>query len=185
MLLDVPLLNLIGLKSRAEPGTRSVSGLVVQQGKIKKMKNVCQVRLAAVILIVLSGSLGGCASIVNGTNQVMSVEARNKGEAVAGASCKLESDKGTFFVTAPGTVTVHRGYHDLAVKCEKDNLPPGLATVKSSTKGMLAGNILFGGIIGVAVDAGTGAAYDYPSLITIMMGEDIRLPAVTPPVVVA
>ncbi len=149
------------------------------------MKKVHQVRLAAAILIVLSSSLSGCASIVSGTNQVMSVETRNKGEAVVGATCKLESDKGTFFVTTPGTVTVHRGYQDLAVKCEKENMPPGLAKVKSGTKGMLAGNILFGGIIGAAVDAGTGAAYDYPSLITIMMGEDIRLPAATPPTVLA
>jgi hypothetical protein len=61
----------------------------------------------------------GCASIVNGTSQVISVETRIKGEPVAGASCKLQNDKGVFYVTTPGTVNVHRAYGDLAVRCEK------------------------------------------------------------------
>lgn len=32
---------------------------------------------------------------------------------------------------------------------------------------MAFGNIIVGGIIGGAIDAGTGAAYDYPSEITV------------------
>ncbi len=49
-------------------------------------------------------------------------------------------------------------------------MQPGTTVVKSSTKGMAWGNILAGGIIGGAIDAGTGAAYDYPSLINVSMG---------------
>jgi hypothetical protein len=37
---------------------------------------------------------------------------------------------------------------------------------------MAFGNIIFGGIIGGAIDAGSGAAYDYPPLITVLMGEN-------------
>jgi hypothetical protein len=33
--------------------------------------------------------------------------------------------------------------------------------------GLAFGNILFGGLIGAAVDVGTGAAYDYPSPIIV------------------
>jgi hypothetical protein len=32
---------------------------------------------------------------------------------------------------------------------------------------MMFGNILAGGIIGGAIDAGTGAGYDYPTTITV------------------
>jgi hypothetical protein len=78
-----------------------------------------------------------------------------------------------FYVTTPGTVTINRAYDDLNVKCEKDGMQPGLAAVKSNTKGMAFGNILFGGVIGAAVDAGSGAAYDYPNLITVIMEETI------------
>lgn len=127
-------------------------------------------------LLLVTGLLPGCASIVSGTNQVVSVETRSKGATLAGATCKLENSKGVFYVTTPGTVTLHRAYDDVSIKCEKDTMIPGIATVKSSTKGMMAGNILFGGFIGGAIDAGTGAAYDYPSLITIMMGETASLP---------
>lgn len=115
--------------------------------------------------------LSGCASIVSGANQSLSVNSLNKGTKIAQVTCTLTNNKGTWFVTTPGTVTVHRSFQDLNVKCEKDGLQPGMLTVKSSTKGMAFGNILFGGVIGAGVDAGTGAAYDYPSLITVFMGE--------------
>ncbi|MFM0324821.1 hypothetical protein [Caballeronia glebae] len=115
-------------------------------------------------------ALTGCASIVSGANQSLSIESRKGTDVVAGATCKLSNDKGDWFVTTPGSVTVHRAYGDLSIKCEKEGIEPGLATVKSTTKGMAFGNILFGGLIGVAVDTGTGAAYDYPPLITVSMG---------------
>lgn len=118
-------------------------------------------------------ALTGCASIVNGNNQVVSVEARHKGQQVVGATCSLVNPKGTFYVTTPGTVTIHRAYDDLNVKCEKDGMQPGLTNVKSSTKPMAFGNIIFGGVIGAAVDAGSGAAYDYPTLISVIMGEAV------------
>lgn len=114
--------------------------------------------------------LTGCASIVNGTNQVVSVQTVSPTGDVGGATCKLENEKGVYYVTTPGTVTVHRAYGDMNVKCEKAGFTPALATFKSSTKGMLAGNILFGGVIGAGVDAASGAAYDYPALLQIMMG---------------
>jgi hypothetical protein len=122
---------------------------------------------------VMTIALTGCASIVNGNNQVVSVEARHKGQQVVGATCTLVNPKGTFYVTTPGTVTIHRAYDDLNVKCERDGMQPGLTNVKSSTKPMAFGNIIFGGVIGAAIDAGSGAAYDYPPLISVIMGEAV------------
>jgi hypothetical protein len=138
--------------------------------------------IASVLAVAAASSLTGCASIVSGTSQVVSVETSHQSAKVDGAACKLENDKGTYFVTTPGTVTVHRAYGDMNVKCEKPGVPAGVATVKSSTKGMIAGNILFGGVIGAGVDAASGAAYDYPALFQVVMGETIKLPgaATTP-----
>ncbi len=140
------------------------------------MKQIMNARYIALSGIFLTALLSGCASIVNGTNQIVSVETKLAGQAVSGVVCKLENSKGVFYVTTPGTVTLLRAYGDLSVKCDKENIDSGLASVKSHTKGMAFGNILFGGVIGVAVDAGTGAAYDYPSLITVAMGESTQLP---------
>jgi len=126
-------------------------------------------RLAIPALLLLTTS--GCASIVNGTNQPLSIETRMKGASLAGANCKLVNDKGTWFVTTPGSVTVHRSFADLSVQCDKDGVQPGISSIKSSTKGMAFGNILFGGVIGAGVDMANGSAYDYPALIQIEMAE--------------
>jgi hypothetical protein len=137
---------------------------------------ITRASLSVIALAALS-SLTGCASIVSGTSQVVSVETLHTSGNVAGATCKLENDKGVYYVTTPGTVTVHRAYGDMNVKCEKAGFDAGLATVKSSTKGMMAGNIVFGGFIGAGVDAASGAAYDYPALFQVMMGQQQTLQA--------
>ncbi|QYF94658.1 hypothetical protein KY495_05530 [Massilia sp. PAMC28688] len=133
-------------------------------------------------------TLSGCASIVSGTTQVVSVETLAHGARVDGATCTLTNDKGVYFVTTPGTVSVRRAYGDMNIKCEKAGVPTGLASFKSTTKGMVAGNILFGGVIGAGVDVASGAAYDYPVLFQVMMNETVDnalqpQPAGTSPVV--
>jgi len=131
--------------------------------------------IRAIAFVAVVSQIVGCASIVNGQNQTVSVETRTGGGPVAGASCKLSNDKGVWFVTTPGSTTVHRSFEDLSVKCEKESLEPGLVSVKSGTKAMAFGNIIFGGVIGAGVDVATGAAYDYPPLITVTMGESVVL----------
>lgn len=74
-------------------------------------------------------------------------------------------------------MTVRRSYEDLLINCEKANQEPGLASVKSSTKAMAFGNIIFGGVIGAGVDVASGAAYDYPTMITVLMGEKVTIDA--------
>ena len=64
---------------------------------------------------------------------------------------------------------VHRSYKDLEVNCQEDGYDDADEKVQSKTKAMTAGNVLFGGLIGVGVDAADGAAYDYPSDIKVAM----------------
>jgi hypothetical protein len=128
-------------------------------------------RFISIALLTSVSAITGCASIVNGSNQSVSVETRADGQAVTGAACTLTNNKGTWYLTSPGSAVVNRSFEDLSVKCVKDAGEPGLATVKSSTKAMAFGNILFGGPIGAGVDVATGAAYDYPSMISVDMGK--------------
>ncbi len=118
--------------------------------------------LLAALVPAAFAVLPGCASIVTGQNQPITVEAPD----CEGANCKLTNDKGTWVVKAPGSVTVTRAYGDLTVTCSKEGYGAATNTVASSTKAMAAGNIIFGGVIGAGVDMATGAAYDYPPLIT-------------------
>ncbi len=134
--------------------------------------------LVSLAVLVASSSLTGCASIVSGNTQIVSVETRLKGEPVSGASCELENPKGKFFVTTPGTVSVSRAFDDMTVKCQKPGVA-GMKSFKSSTKAMAFGNIIFGGVIGAAVDTSTGAAFDYPILMSVDLSDSLA-PAALP-----
>ena len=118
---------------------------------------------------------GGCASIVGGHNQSVSVTTKKDDADVVGAKCSLANDKGTWYATTPGSVTVRRSYGELTVNCALDGTSPGIAMVKSTTKAMAFGNIIFGGLIGVTIDVSTGAAYDYPTVITVLMGKTMSV----------
>ncbi|WP_316150470.1 hypothetical protein [Cupriavidus sp. BIC8F] len=117
----------------------------------------------------LSIGCTGCASIVGGNMQTLSVDARQDAQMVLGATCTLTNDKGKWFVTTPGSVGVQRSYDAMNVNCTKTGSEPGLNTVQSTTKPMAFGNIIFGGLIGAAIDVGSGAAYEYPNVITVEM----------------
>lgn len=79
-------------------------------------------RTAFIALVVAMASLAsGCASIVSGSQQSISVETRQKGLMVKNATCKLNNTRGTWYVNTPGSVTVSRSFEDLAIQCEKES----------------------------------------------------------------
>ncbi len=110
------------------------------------------------------GTLTGCASIVNGTHQSVSVHTG----ATKGATCSLENNKGKWYVSnTPGSVVINRSFNDLQINCEKKGYKPSFKQVASNTKAMAFGNVVFGGVIGAGVDMADGAAYDYPTNINV------------------
>jgi hypothetical protein len=118
---------------------------------------------ALLFLVVLSG----CASITSGKLQPLSVQAKCDNQDVIGAACSLTNSKGQWFVNTPGSVTVHKAYGDLVVDCKKEGLTPAGGTFKSSSNGGVWGNLIAGGVVGYAIDAGNGAGFDYPTQMTV------------------
>ena len=106
--------------------------------------------------------LNNCASITESKNQSMSV---STGE-VTGAMCTLSNSKGSYYVNStPGSVMVRNACDQLTVTCKKDGYVPansGAGSIQDKSKGMAWGNVIFGGIIGIAVDRQTGAGCTYP-----------------------
>ncbi|UCU92311.1 PDZ domain-containing protein [Hydrogenophaga taeniospiralis] len=144
---------------------------------IGKIQMISIIRSVCISILFFSGLLTGCASIVSGTTQPISVSTPG----CEGASCELINDKGKWYVSnTPGSVTINRAYSDLLVKCSKDDLTPSTTSVKSTTKAMAFGNILVGGIIGAGVDMANGAAYEYPSEVFVPMAcQKVRATAVS------
>jgi hypothetical protein len=122
-------------------------------------------------LITVTASLlylTGCADMFDGTSQTLSIQTKTPTfQDVAGAQCQLSNNKGTWMTAAPGIVTVHRSYDPISVACSAPGYLVHAGSADSTTKNLVWGNLVFGGIIGAAVDIGTGAAYDYPSMIIV------------------
>jgi hypothetical protein len=112
-------------------------------------------------------ALSGCATIIDGTSQSVSVNTTPEG----GASCALTNSQGTWYLTSPGSTTVHKTKTDLDVTCTKPGYKPGHVVAISHFTGKTAGNILAGGVIGIGVDAASGANYKYDSPIDVPLGE--------------
>ena len=115
-----------------------------------------------IFLLIIFSFLTGCASITESKNQSMSVSTGD----VTGAMCTLSNSKGSYYVNStPGSVMVRNACDQLTVTCKKDGYVPAnpaAGSIQDKSKGMAWGNILFGGIIGIAVDRNTGAGCNYP-----------------------
>ena len=72
-------------------------------------------------------------------------------------------------MVTPAAVTLEKSQHNVNVSCQKECFTPGIGVIASSTEVMTAGNILVGGVVGVAVDASTGAMNSYQPTLTIPM----------------
>lgn len=109
-------------------------------------------------------SLTGCASIVDGEHQTVSVTTPPGQH----ASCTLSNPKGKWYVSnTPGSVSIHESGEPLTISCHETGYQPDTIAVNPDMRGMFAGNLLFGGIIGGAVDLIDGAAFDYPNQIKV------------------
>ncbi|OAN50146.1 hypothetical protein A6A04_01680 [Paramagnetospirillum marisnigri] len=117
-------------------------------------------------LIIASIMLVGCSTLTQGTDQLITVMTPG----VDAARCSLTSTSGkTWFVVAPGSVSVEKSKDDISIVCKKEGYRDGAAVATSNLEGMTWGNIVFGGVIGVGVDAASGAMNKYPPTINIQM----------------
>ena len=115
---------------------------------------------ASVALLGLLG--GGCATVTTGNRQDIAVVSQ-PGE----ADCTLTRDGATIAtVRTPGTVNVKRDAKPITVVCRKDDHEDNRAVMDSQLESMTAGNLIVGGLVGVIVDAASGANSRYaPSVL--------------------
>jgi hypothetical protein len=121
---------------------------------------------AASLIALVSFLFGSCSTIVKGTDQQVSVTTPG----VPGAMCQLQSPGiGTRTVQTPANVVLPKSRHSVAVSCTAQCYSPAVGTLGSHTEIMTAGNIVFGGIIGVGVDAASGAMNKYDPQVDVVM----------------
>jgi hypothetical protein len=131
------------------------------------------------LALAISLPLVACATITRGTSQIVVINTPG----VPGATCTLTSASiGTQTAATPATVTLQKGRDNIAVHCSKDCYQDGTGVVASNLEGMAAGNLLLGGVVGLGVDAASGAMNSYSSEVQIAMAPIPGCrPGATPP----
>ncbi|MCX7377867.1 MAG: hypothetical protein NTY94_14160 [Alphaproteobacteria bacterium] len=127
--------------------------------------------------LLLLLALPGCATIVHGTTQNLTVTTNPPG-----ASCRLERD-GVALAMAnptPATVRINKGRSDIIATCTLAGYDPTTYNHISEFGGGTFGNVIVGGLIGVAVDAASGANYPYPPEFVINLQPTGGPPVVQP-----
>ena len=122
--------------------------------------------LRTLIAVAALASTAACATITKGSNDTITVNTTPPG-----ASCEIKQGPETiaFINPTPGSMVVSKSSNDLAVKCSKEGYQDTAGTLSSEIQAMTFGNILFGGVIGVAVDAASGAMNEYPPMISLTL----------------
>lgn len=121
-----------------------------------------------------------CATTLRGTTDVLVVESDPPGARVTVSNGLTGSTPGTFTLRRKGNyvVTIAKdGYEPVTVNVTHKVVGAGSAG--------MAGNILLGGLIGAAVDAGSGAMYDLvPNPVRVnLVAMSIQVPGASPPAV--
>jgi hypothetical protein len=120
-------------------------------------------------LLLAALTLAACATIVKGTTQVVAVNTPG----VPQATCTLTSPAiGSRIVVTPGTTTLEKSKENIAVRCTKECYLDGAGIIASNFQAMTAGNIIVGGVIGLGVDAASGAMNEYAPEVQVLMQPD-------------
>ena len=121
-------------------------------------------RLRSLLPFTALALTGGCATIVNGGGQVISVNTDPMG-----ASCLLKRNGSRIGAISPtpGTFAVDKSRKTIVVTCEKPGYQPVMASNVAHSTFTVLGNIVFGWLIGVIVDELTGADYEYASTMNV------------------
>jgi len=118
--------------------------------------------LRYLVIVACATPLIACATITKGTTQLVAIDTPG----APGATCTIQTKDGPQLVTTPGSVTLSKGSAALPVYL------PGSGVIASNTEATAAGNVVFGGLIGLGVDAATGAMNKYADQVTVAMIQD-------------
>lgn len=111
---------------------------------------IWQVALILAVGLIPGFSLTACASIMLGTTQAVGISSSPTGAQVTVSGVSLGR--------TPLVADLKRKDHHI-VRIELDGYEPYETTLSRGVSGWVAGNIIFGGLIGLAVDAISGGMY--------------------------
>lgn len=124
----------------------------------------------------LCAVMAGCASILTGADQAVTVQVMCKGRPVA-ADCQVSNSKGRWNFQAPQTRMILRDSAPLRVACYSSVTGEYGVYQYPGVNPASVGNAVVGGLVGTAVDASNTKLWAYPSVITIENDLCKRMPS--------
>lgn len=122
------------------------------------------------IALTLLGMLAGCATVSESPMQDVMVRTIQDNREIGGAGCVLTNDAGRWFVTAPGRVSIKKSAGNLFVDCKKGGVSAGQERFASrANNSATIGNAVMTAGLGYLLDKRTGAGFDYPETLTVLM----------------
>ena len=114
-------------------------------------------------------ALSGCATITQGAQQSVLFDT-----SPSGAVCSITREGNMLYAdfTTPRSLQIEKDKDDLVITCDKDGFRKTVIHTNSSFEGWTMGNLLLGGIIGLGVDAASGAINEYPSQVVVRLEEE-------------
>jgi hypothetical protein len=119
----------------------------------------------AVLTSTAALMLSGCATVTEGKSDPLAITT----VPVDGAKCTLKNGVGTWYLTTPGSVEIHKSKTDLEITCTKPGYQDAHVTLESHLEGWTFGNLILGGVIGIGVDAASGAMNHYQKALQITL----------------
>jgi hypothetical protein len=118
------------------------------------------------VLMLALATLSACATVTSGTDHTLLVESDP-----AGAACMLRRDGANIGAVnpTPSAIRISKSRHDITVNCEKAEHEPTSRTVTAGFQAMTLGNVLIGGVVGLAADLASGAAITYPESVKVVL----------------
>jgi len=143
------------------------SCIALELGCVMKIAKMVAASAAA----SLCAALGGCASVMESSEQPIQVATAPE----QGAACIVSNDRGSWPLTSPGTVTVKKSASVLKIDCTKPGYKTGTlyAAPKMSTTALVGLMMPYAGLVNAAVDSSSGAAQQYEMTYLVTM---TRLP---------
>ena len=114
----------------------------------------------------LALACAACATMVGGTTQEVFIESEP-----AGAFCKVDRQGVVVGVISPtpGKVALSRSRESVIVSCTLAGFEQSNEVLVASFTGATVGNLLLGGLVGIAIDASSGANNKYPDRVLVVM----------------
>lgn len=123
-------------------------------------------RVQVLAAALLAAGVAGCGTITRGTDEPVAFLSDPPGAAVT-------TTKGYACPATPCSIKVERS-DEFDVTFSKPGYQPQIVPVRTEVVGKgaagMAGNVLVGGVIGIGVDAATGAAFDHkPNPVSVVL----------------